>query len=88
MWTPSRFWRVTQAEPTGCQMWFDPDTEEPGIRDISPPDGDEVDPFYEGGALGPWPERDGDGTSGKEEGVPCEGDAAKTSEEDQRELPF
>ncbi len=61
-------------------MWFDPAREVPLLGHL-PPDGEEADGFYEGGALQV-------GTSEGEEGVPCEGDAAKMSEEDQSELPF
>ena len=50
-----------------------------------PPPSDESDLFYEGGAL---LSSGADGTTREEEGVPCEGDAAKTSEDGLGDLPF
>ncbi len=73
-WKPALSWRVTEAEPSGMMMWFDPAREEPGVRVALPPDGEDLDSFYEGGAL--------EGTSEGAEGVPCEGSAAKMSGED------
>ncbi len=76
---PALSWRITKAEPHGFMMWFDSD-EEPAVRRITLPDSEDLDGFYEGGAL--------DGTSEEEEGVPCEGSAPADHISSDSELPF
>jgi len=70
-----RTWRIVQAEPTGCFMWFDPSRETPMVRS-TPPDGDlevrptpslgpEKEPSSKGGVI---PD-EGHGSDGIPEGV-------------------
>ena len=75
-----RSWRILGAEPSGALMWFDPSREIPMIRSALPPGGEDVDGFYEGGAL--------EGTLDQEEGVPRKGGETKTSEDGCDDLPF
>jgi len=90
---PTRFkaalsWRVTEAQPHGMMMWFDPFTEEPGVRLHLHTDSEDGSPV-----LGSSEE---DGTSRGVEGVPLEGSEARTSDRrpingspgDPGELPF
>ncbi len=72
-----QWWTVAHGDmyvkcKAGCMSMF------PEERvDFPPPDGEESEPYYEGGAL--------DGTSQEEEGVPLEGGAAEDIGAD---LPF
>jgi len=31
-----RSWRIVEAEPSGCMMWFDPDVEVPHLTPVPP----------------------------------------------------
>jgi len=72
-------WRITAADPSGMMMWFDPTCEVP-LLGHSPPNSEDVDGFYEGGALG--------GTLREEGCVPCEGADSDTINREDTELPF
>ena len=37
-----RAWRVVEAQPSGCMLWFDPAREVPKLYRLLPPDGEEV----------------------------------------------
>ena len=32
---PVRMWRITEAEPYGCSMWFDPANEVPALEPLA-----------------------------------------------------
>jgi len=61
--TPIRNWRVTEAEPFGLHVWFDPRSERveivllevgmehPGEVEGNPGEGAVADEYYPGGAL-------------------------------------
>ncbi len=75
-----RSWRITDAEPSGCHMWFDPYREIPMIGCIPPPSSEDSEPYregrWEGGTL------DGGGV------VPREGGDTNKSDSGDPELPF
>ena len=74
---PVRSWRVTEAEPHGLMMWFDPAREIPMLRS-TPPISDPGDQLLL--------EQGGDGTLEEEGVVPCEGSDPLTEAHD--DLPF
>ncbi len=74
-------WRITQAQPTGMMMWFDPEREVPLLRTASVLEREELG-YYEGGAL--------DGTVSRTEGsAEVGGDAPEDpSVDEDDDLPF
>ena len=73
-------WRVQEAEPSGCTMWFDPTREVPMLRDLPP---DQREPHQDSEPFGLTME-----LSEEREVETPEGGAAKMSETDGCDLPF
>ena len=67
-------WRITNADPSGMMMWFDPTCEEPLLRSL---------PTEQRSMESEDGSESAAGTLGEVGGVPCEGSAA---EETDREL--
>jgi len=80
-----RNWRIQEADPRGCTMWFDPDREAPMLCSLSTVS--EEPDYYEGGAFLEVSADTSRNTEGVER-VPDSGDATKTSEIELDELPF
>ncbi len=75
-----RAWRIQDAEPHGCTMWFDPNREIPMIRLLGPPVSEESLPYLEGRWEG--------GTLEGGRVVPREGGDTNGSADRDPELPF
>jgi len=54
-----RSWRVSQAEPSGCHVWFDPERTEVRLYELEPPKDEGVPEVSEGDdQIGFWDSRD------------------------------
>ena len=70
-------------------MWFDPDREVPSLRSLPTGSDESEDRLIEGHAQAELEQRtEADGTLREVGGVPCEGDAAKMSEDSSNDMPF